>query len=546
MRRLLGKSARSMLWEAHDPSRNHLLTLALPRVQPAGDAALERWLEDARAASRLSHPRLAPVVEVGAYQGMPFMAHECAQGTTLAQRIDPRGQAFADVSRWALQALEGLAFAHDAGLAHRDLQLHMLYLDERGQLQILGLAAASQPKWSLDAGPQQARQAWIERDLLAVGLAMHHLLAGRPGLDLQDLGEAVARLAPHGDAMVQLPRELALPDGFRAVVDRCLDAQPRQRFRNARTMALALQEWVPSHHASGTDELPTQLLERVRRHGALPALPGSTAIMARLLGMERQHVGALARMALQDPAICLELLRQANSSFVRSTQQDRDGAVVTVRRSIALIGLSGVQQAAQLQRPWPGVLDEASSPALLAQMERALHAARLAQRLSPVSFDPEILYIVTLLQQLGGLLVHYHFPDLARQMRLLMSAPQADKPGEAATAAMDELQAARTVLGVELSDLAVALARQWGLDGVMQQLMRRFPLHQPISVHSDDDLLRAVASAACEAVDAYAQPAQRSIAAVAHVVKRYAKLLKLDVQTLRLLLLESAAAPSLE
>jgi non-specific serine/threonine protein kinase len=59
----------------------------------------------------------------------------------------------------------------------------------------------------------------------------------RPALDEPDLGCAVQRLTPYGDATVRLPRELPVPDAFRAIVNRCLDPYPHQRFRHARTMA---------------------------------------------------------------------------------------------------------------------------------------------------------------------------------------------------------------------------------------------------------------------------------------------------------------------
>ncbi len=546
MRRLVGKSARSMVWEAHDPDLGRLVVLAMPRIAPSSDAALQRWMDDARAMAKLSHPSLMPVNEVGMYQRLPFVAYERMEGATLAQRLDPRGQSMLDVGRWSVHALEGLAFAHDAGVAHRDLQLHMLHLDERGRLRILGLAVAPMAK-AVDAlGPMQARQEMAERDLLAVGLVMHHLLATRPALDETDAASAIERLTPLGDATVRLPRELPqpVPEGFRAVINRCLDSQPNQRFRHARTMARALQEWVPSHPSSLAEDLPDQLLERVRRHGVLPALPGGAAIASRLLSMERQHVGALAQQVLQDPALCFELLRQANSSYVRSTQQEGGGAVVTIRRAIAMLGLAGMQRVVQSQRPWPGSLDAASAQALLARVDRAQHAARLAQLLSPRSFDGEIVHIVTLLQELGGLLLQYHFPDLAQQIRALMRPAKSVLPDEPAPTPPDEAAAARKALGMELDALALAVVSHWGLDTTMLYLLRPLSSNQPVQVTGDDDLLRAVASAACEAVSASALPAQRCSAALDRVAQRYAAVLELDPAKLRRLLREAAVAPS--
>jgi non-specific serine/threonine protein kinase len=60
---------------------------------------------------------------MGVHQRLPFVVYARSNGPTLAERLDPRGQVTTDVGRWAGQVLEGLAFAHDTGLAHRDLQL---------------------------------------------------------------------------------------------------------------------------------------------------------------------------------------------------------------------------------------------------------------------------------------------------------------------------------------------------------------------------------------------------------------------------------------
>src|SRR5690349_21151595 len=74
LRRLLGKSGATMVWLAFDPRLEQELMLTLPRAQPATPSALERWLDDARAAARLDHPNLAHVVETGVQEGWPYVA----------------------------------------------------------------------------------------------------------------------------------------------------------------------------------------------------------------------------------------------------------------------------------------------------------------------------------------------------------------------------------------------------------------------------------------------------------------------------------------
>ncbi|MEY3271975.1 MAG: hypothetical protein RLZZ341_876, partial [Pseudomonadota bacterium] len=109
--RLLGKSARSMAWRVADPASGQELVIVLPRVQPAGAAALERWQQQARQAARLSHPRLAAVVDMGVQDGWPYVVHDPRDDATLAERMGSAGMPGPDAAALAQQALQGLAFA---------------------------------------------------------------------------------------------------------------------------------------------------------------------------------------------------------------------------------------------------------------------------------------------------------------------------------------------------------------------------------------------------------------------------------------------------
>ncbi len=540
MRRLLGRSARTTAWLAWDPRDGREVMLVLPRHAPAPEA-LAPWLQDARRAARLQHPRLAPALEVGEVERWPFVTYDRALGTTLAERLTDEGVAPAQAARWIADALEGLAFAHDAGAAHRDLQLHHLVVDAGGAVCVAGLeaapnaAAAAEPAGgaralSIDPQQLQAQRRRAQRDVLTAGLLLHHLLAGRPALGEPDAGAVADRLPPAGRELVKLPFDIvhSVPEPLRAIVDRATDRQPRQRYFAARTFARALQGWIDfdSAHDGGAHAL---LLERVDQIGALPAAPGAVGRTARLAAMERERIGELAQIALRDFALSFELLRMANTAQVRGGQIAGNGPVLTVRRAIALVGLEGIQRAANALRPWPGPLREGDACELALLVDQVRRAGRIAQALRPPGYDAEVVFIVTLLQNLGRLLVHYHFPEEAQQVRRLMQAQPAAEPGAPDEPGMGEAQAAFAVFGCDLEAMGAAVARRWGLDDAALHMVRRLPLGVPVRTPDhDDDVLRAVASAANEALDALAQPPRRVAAALDRVAARYARVLKLQ------------------
>jgi non-specific serine/threonine protein kinase len=377
------------------------------------------------------------------------------------------------------------------------------------------------------------------RDVLALGVVMHGLLAGAPALGEADTGLVIDRLAPRGREFLRLPWDLPrpAPDVLRAIVNRATDRQLRLRYHSARTLARALEGWLESegdlHH-----DAHAQLIERVRQIGALPALPGAAARAARLALMEREHTEELAQVVMRDPALSFELLKSVNSAQVRGTQVSGNGPVLTVRRAIAMVGLDGVRRSALALRHWPGPLDREGAQDLDQAIKRAQSAARVAQSLRPAGYDAEVVSVVTVMQNLGRLVVRYHFADDMRQVqRLMQPAPAVALP--TGTAAPDEpglseQAAAYAVLGADIEGMGAAVARWWGMDDAVLHMIRRLPTTLPVrQADTDDDVLRTVASAANEAVDALALPAAAQAAAIERVVHRYARTLAFTVRDLQ-------------
>ncbi|MBC7942837.1 MAG: protein kinase, partial [Chitinophagaceae bacterium] len=140
---LLGKSQRTMAWRVSDPLTGRDLMLVLPRVQPPEAAAGQRWQDTMRQAARLSHPQLAPVIEIGLQDGWPYAAYDLLDSATLAERVSANGLPGLEAAQLTAQVLSGLAYAHEGGLAHHDLQPFLLLVGENGALRVAGLCVAS-------------------------------------------------------------------------------------------------------------------------------------------------------------------------------------------------------------------------------------------------------------------------------------------------------------------------------------------------------------------------------------------------------------------
>jgi len=536
--RLLGKSARSMAWRVADPASGQELVIVLPRVQPAGAAALERWQQQARQAARLSHPRLAAVVDMGVQDGWPYVVHEPRDDATLAERMGSAGMPGPDAAALAQQALQGLAFAHEAGLAHHDVQPFLMLVSDDGQLRVAGLGVAGErggrtgDAVQADPSGRQAQRAAAERDLTATGVMLHGMLVGTPALDEPDVGLVVDRLPPLGRDVVRLPRQTTqrIAEPLRVIVDRATNRQERQRYRSARTLLRALEGWLQAEGVAAAS-LMSLLGERLRTAGVLPSVEGAAARLARVATMEGERTHELAEVVLEDFALSFELLRLANGAQSRSAGR---APVLTVRRAIAMQGLVGVRRAAQTLRGWPGPLDEAEAARLAALLERVRLAAHTALALRPAGYDGEVVYLLTVLQNLGRLVLHHHFADEAQQVARLMQPAPSPRPGEPEDPGMSEEAAAFAVLGFDIDALGQAAARHCGFDETVLKMIQPLPLATPVrGPDGDDDLLRATASCANEAVDALMQPPPKVPAALQRVVQRYGRLLGFGLRELQ-------------
>lgn len=522
---LLARSTLTMWWRATDTASGAEQWLALPR-RPAGDAqAVAAWERDGRQMARLNHPQLLGSAQAGIETGWPYIAAALVAGDSLETWLTKNPPPTPEQAvRWICDVLQGLAYVHEAGLAHGDLAAYSVLIDAQGRALLLpggvalasssaavsGTATADLLKLQRDAGA---------RDLFACGLLLHRLLAGTPALDETDPPTAVER-ADREIVRLGWTTPQPVPEPLRAIVNRATERDPARRYLGARSLQRALQGWLDAQAEGGGGAL-SLVLDRLHSVGHLPAMPGLGERMAELAVGEQQRIAELADLVLQDPALALELLRQVN---VAQYAANSDGGVTTVRRAIALVGMQGLRHTANGLRTWPGALEASMVDAMAQAMRDALRSAHVARQLCPADMDSECVYLIALLQHLGPLLAAYHLPEEAAQVRSLVEPPPP-------TRAMTEATAACAVIGVDFETLGIAVARHWGLDESLLAAMRRVSVDAPVRTPDDrNDMRRVLASAAVEAVASLATREARAGqhgVALGRVTQRYARALVL-------------------
>ena len=172
-----------------------------------------RFKNQARAALKLDHPNLVRVLEQGVTdEGHWYTAMDLVAGDDLDQRIKQHGPFDPnDAAAIALDLADGLAYAHEQGVLHRDIKPQNVLLDEEGagRLTDFGLAKLQEDDAaSLTASgallgtpaymaPEQAngtKRLVDERtDVYCLGATLYHMLTGPPPLRATEPDRAPAR-----------------------------------------------------------------------------------------------------------------------------------------------------------------------------------------------------------------------------------------------------------------------------------------------------------------------------------------------------------------
>ncbi len=137
--RTLGYGAMGRVYQGHDPQLHRMVAL---KLVDAADP--ERMMREARALARVQHPNVAAVYEVGLDGRRCFIAMELVRGLSIDQWLRAERRSASAVFDVFLQAGEGLAAAHAAGLVHGDFKPPNAVVGRSGRVRVIdfGLARA--------------------------------------------------------------------------------------------------------------------------------------------------------------------------------------------------------------------------------------------------------------------------------------------------------------------------------------------------------------------------------------------------------------------
>ena len=262
---VLGRGGMGTVYAARDRHLDRPVALKFLQFRPgSGREAAERLIAEARAASALDHPNVAPIYQVGeSDDGRYFIAMPQFEGETLRARLRSGPLPVAEAVGIGRAVADGLAAAHQAGIIHRDVTPGNIFLTRDGTVKLLdfGIAVLTGDHQDGGAGPgadagagtvpymspEQARGDPVDArtDVWSLGVVLYRMLTGELPFVGSSPAATLAAIRGPAPAPVLLGRT-GIPGWLARVVDRALSKRPADRFADAAALrsALASPGWT--------------------------------------------------------------------------------------------------------------------------------------------------------------------------------------------------------------------------------------------------------------------------------------------------------------
>jgi serine/threonine protein kinase/tetratricopeptide (TPR) repeat protein len=259
IRSKLGAGGMGEVYLAQDRELARTVALKiLPAEFTTDQKRLQRFLQEARAASALNHPNILTVHEFGQADSVRFIATEYVDGQTLRQHLERAPVTISQALDVAIQVASALSAAHAAGIVHRDIKPENIMLRKDGIVKVLDFGLAKlverQSTTTIDTkaptralintepgvvmgtayymSPEQARGLEVDArtDIWSLGCVLYEMIERRPpftGATTTDVVAAIVKTAP--EPLTNLTSEA--PAKIEEIVFKALEKDREERYQ---------------------------------------------------------------------------------------------------------------------------------------------------------------------------------------------------------------------------------------------------------------------------------------------------------------------------
>jgi tRNA A-37 threonylcarbamoyl transferase component Bud32 len=264
----LGEGGMGVVYRAKDEVLHRDVAIKVLSSRVVAEKSAQKFLlDEARAASGLSHPNICTIHQVGEVRGEPYIVMELVEGKSLSELIVRTGLPVESVLRYGVQIAAALAHSHARNIVHRDLKSSNVMVTPDGLVKVLDFGLArrlrifEQSAGTLDTHepfggttepgsggltgtlpympPEVLRgeDADFRSDIWALGIVLYEAASGQlpfRGRTSFEVSSAIFHELPP-------PLPAWIPGGLWGIIQRCLAKEPPHRYQRASEVQAALE-----------------------------------------------------------------------------------------------------------------------------------------------------------------------------------------------------------------------------------------------------------------------------------------------------------------
>ncbi len=244
-----------------DPLGRTVAIKALKTSAAAEENVVTRFEREAKSLANLQHENIIHVYDFHHERGAMFIVMEYVEGIDLYDLLEKCGRLPYDVAAIiAMQVARALDYVHYRGIVHRDIKPANIMIARTGGVKVMDFGIARDTSFGdlTEAGTGIGTPAYMSpeqvlgdkldarSDIFSLGVVLYQMLTGKKPFVEDETHSAMhkIRLEKHVSARrinAEIPRELD------RIIDRCLEKQPRDRWRSAQHMVMALERFLGRH-----------------------------------------------------------------------------------------------------------------------------------------------------------------------------------------------------------------------------------------------------------------------------------------------------------
>ena len=279
---LIGAGGMGRVYRGKDTRLDRSVAIkVLPASFVHDGSSLERFTREAKVLASLNHPNIATIHGIEKSGSINALVLELVEGETLAERLQRGPMSMTEAMPIFRQIAEALEAAHQRGIVHRDLKPANIKFTRDGLVKVLdfGLAKAvntgpsgtqvggsakaetPRPDFTTQSGmilgtaaymsPEQSRGLEVDQrtDVWAFGCCLYECLTGRRPFQGKTISDVLAEILKSDPDFTLVPPET--PNELVSLLRRCLEKEPRRRWRDIGDLAIRLEEIVAPKTSTG-------------------------------------------------------------------------------------------------------------------------------------------------------------------------------------------------------------------------------------------------------------------------------------------------------